>query len=56
MGIQARLLTLLDRVKTVEEKKELVKAFERLTNPLEMGNVYHVGAITQQGMTAYPFA
>ena len=55
MGIQARLLTLLDMLKTTQEKKDLVKSFERLVNPEEMGKVYQVAAITQSKLTPYPF-
>ena len=56
MGIEARLLMLLDRLQTNEQRKELMQSFQRLISPSEMGKVYQVCAITQEEISVYPFS
>ncbi|KAI8893442.1 S-adenosyl-L-methionine-dependent methyltransferase [Globomyces pollinis-pini] len=56
MGIGARVMALMAGLKNEEERKQVIAAYERLTKPNEMGDIYQFCAITPKGIDSpYPF-
>ncbi|KAJ2993164.1 NADH dehydrogenase [ubiquinone] complex I, assembly factor 7 [Globomyces sp. JEL0801] len=55
-GIGARVMALMAGLKNEEERKQVIAAYERLTKPNEMGDIYQFCAITPKGIDSpYPF-
>lgn len=56
MGIQARLVQLLQAAPNDQVRKDLVSGYERLTDKLAMGDVYKFLAVTMKKQTSPPAA
>jgi len=57
MGVEARVEMLMRNTKNLQERKSILKDYERLVDPNQMGSVYKIMAIGSKKSlkSIYPF-